>query len=142
MTIPEAFEEDSGTYMVRAMNLAGEAKCYCKLTVKSVSEPMEQEEVMRMKRVVETKETNVNVRREDVEHSPPEFQRLFQDLSVNAGDSVTLECSITGAPKPKVGILCRSRIWNVWKMDQRSGKWIIDSENGSLVQKMDHRFRK
>lgn len=104
LTIPEAFEEDSGTYMVRAINMAGEAKCYCKLTVKSVSEPMEQEEMMRMKRVVETKETQVKVRRDNLEQSPPEFQRLFQDLSVNAGDSVTLECSITGAPKPKVRI--------------------------------------
>ena len=90
--------------MVRAINMAGEAKCYCKLTVKSVSEPMEQEEMMRMKRVVETKETQVKVRRDNLEQSPPEFQRLFQDLSVNAGDSVTLECSITGAPKPKVRV--------------------------------------
>lgn len=94
--------------MVRAINLAGEAKCYCKLTVKTVSEPMEQEEVMRMKRVVETREMKVKVGREEVEHSPPEFQRLFQDLSVNAGDSVTLECSITGAPKPKVAYFCPS----------------------------------
>lgn len=113
LTIPEAFEEDSGTYMVRAINLAGEAKCYCKLTVKTVSEPMEQEEVMRMKRVVETREMKVKVGREEVEHSPPEFQRLFQDLSVNAGDSVTLECSITGAPKPKVAYFCPSWPWKM-----------------------------
>lgn len=50
----------------------------------------------------------VKVGREEVEHSPPEFQRLFQDLSVNAGDAVTLECSITGAPKPKVAYFCPS----------------------------------
>ncbi|XP_060064415.1 titin-like, partial [Ylistrum balloti] len=103
LTIPETFEEDTGNYMVRATNLAGEAKCYAKLSVKAPTQPIQEAEVMRIRRVVETKESNMIVKREDgLEQSPPEFQKLFQDMTVNAGDNVTFECVITGSPKPKV----------------------------------------
>ena len=74
------------------------------LNLKAIPEPMEAEEVMRMKRVVETKETTL-LQRDVHEQSPPEFQRLFQDKAVNAGEPVTFECSITGSPKPKVTLL-------------------------------------
>ncbi|KAK3083136.1 hypothetical protein FSP39_014900 [Pinctada imbricata] len=148
LTIPEAFEEDSGTYMVKAVNMVGEAKCYAKLSVKSIPEPMEAEEVMRMKRVVETKESKVLVQRDVHEQSPPEFQRLFQDKAVNAGEPVTFDCTITGTPKPKVtwffngqpvvsrdyqismeGNLYRLHIPEVF--DEDTGRFSITAENPS-----------
>lgn len=36
LTIPEVFSDDQGVYQARAVNLAGEAKCYSQLTVKPV----------------------------------------------------------------------------------------------------------
>jgi hypothetical protein len=40
----EAFVEDTGTYMVKAVNMVGEAKSYAKLSVKTTPEPMETSE--------------------------------------------------------------------------------------------------
>lgn len=88
LTIPEVFDEDSGTYTVKAANRAGEASCLAKLTVEPPPE-----ETMEKKKVS---------RREQVPHSPPEFGRLFHDVTAKPGDSVTFECTVTGSPKPKV----------------------------------------
>lgn len=63
---------------------------------------------MRMKRVVEIREMKVKVGREEVEYFSFEFQRFFQDLSVNVGDVVILECSIIGVLKLKVVYFCLS----------------------------------
>jgi hypothetical protein len=101
LTIPEAFVEDTGTYMVKAVNMVGEAKSYAKLSVKTTPEPMETSEVMKMRQIIQTKEETTLAKR-DVEQSPPEFQRLFHDMTVNAGEPVGIECSISGSPKPKV----------------------------------------
>lgn len=84
------FDEDSGNYAVRAVNSAGEATCVAKLTVEP---PPPEEEAMERKKVL---------RREQVPQNPPEFRRLFQDVTAKPGDSVTFECSVTGSPKPKV----------------------------------------
>ncbi|XP_012936768.1 uncharacterized protein LOC101859779, partial [Aplysia californica] len=89
LTIPEVFDEDSGDYKVKAVNPAGEATCVAHLTVA----PVPEEESMQRKRVA---------RGEAMPHTPPEFRKLFQDTSAQPGDSVTLECSVTGSPKPKV----------------------------------------
>ncbi|ESO99783.1 hypothetical protein LOTGIDRAFT_141582, partial [Lottia gigantea] len=82
LTIPEAFEEDTGVYSVRAVNVAGEAKCQAKLSVKS---PPEQPVIKRQVKML-----------------PPEFKTLFTDRAVAEGQPVTFECTITGSPRPKV----------------------------------------
>ncbi|CAG5126015.1 unnamed protein product [Candidula unifasciata] len=87
LTIPEVFDEDSGSYTVKAANRAGEASCVAKLTVETPPE-----ETMEKKKVS---------RREQVPQSPPEFGRLFHDVTAKPGDSVTFECTVTGSPKPK-----------------------------------------
>ncbi|VDI56857.1 titin [Mytilus galloprovincialis] len=103
LTIPEAFVEDTGTYMVKAVNMVGEAKSYAKLSVKTTPEPMETSEVMKMRQMIQTKESQeTKLVKKELEQSPPEFQRLFHDMTVNAGEPVNIECSISGSPKPKV----------------------------------------
>lgn len=99
LIIPETFGEDSGTFMVKAVNPAGEAKCYGKLLVKSEKQPG-MEQLTMVRRTVE-KATTVT-RTEEIKQSPPEFTKLFQDVSVKQGEPVMLECIITGTPKPKV----------------------------------------
>ncbi|XP_046554795.1 uncharacterized protein LOC124264120 [Haliotis rubra] len=94
LTIQEAFEEDSGTYMVKAVNVAGEAKCVSQLRVMPSPEPM-----TTVRRT--TTETRV-VRHEEITQAAPEFKKLFQDIRVRPGEPVTFECIITGSPKPKV----------------------------------------
>ena len=88
LTIPEVFEEDSGSYMVRAFNTAGQATCLARLTVTPAPE--------------DTMERRQAPRREHMPQRPPEFTKLFQDQTAKPGDSVTFECMITGSPKPKV----------------------------------------
>ena len=88
LTIPEVFEEDSGSYMVRAVNTAGQATCLARLTVTPTPE--------------ETMERRQAPRRQHIAPQPPEFTKLFQDQTAKPGDTVTFECVITGSPKPKV----------------------------------------
>ena len=99
LTIPEAFAEDNGTFMVKAANPAGEAKCYAKIVIKDEKIPGV-EQVTRVRRTVE-RVTKVT-RTEEIKQAPPEFTKLFQDLTVKEGEPVMLECIITGTPKPKV----------------------------------------
>ena len=37
LTIPEVFSDDMGVYQARAINPAGEAKCYAQLTVQQIT---------------------------------------------------------------------------------------------------------
>ena len=92
LSIPEVFVEDGGNYMVKATNKAGEAKCYSKLVVKPA---VPSDETM-------TKTIEVRRTMTEMQHSPPECLKLFQDKVVRPGDSVTFECVIVGSPKPKV----------------------------------------
>ena len=94
LTIPEAFEQDGGNYMVKAVNKAGEAKCYAKLLIKPPQQPATE---VTIRKAVETRRGAP-----DISHAPPEFVKLFQDKVARPGDAVTLECVITGSPKPKV----------------------------------------
>ena len=97
LTIPEAFEQDGGKYMVKAANKAGEAKCYAKLVVKPAQQPATEQ---MLRKAVEPRRAPA-----DLTHSPPEFIRLFQDKVSRPGDAVTFDCLITGAPKPKVELM-------------------------------------
>lgn len=80
--------------MVKALNKAGEAKCYAKLLVKPVPQPATE---VTIRKTVETRR-GVS----DITHAPPEFIRLFQDKVARPGDAITFDCLITGSPKPKV----------------------------------------
>ena len=94
LTIPEAYEQDGGNYMVKAVNKAGEAKCYAKLVVKPAQQPATE---LMIRKAAEPRRAPG-----DSMHSPPEFIRLFQDKVARPGEAVTFDCLITGSPKPKV----------------------------------------
>ncbi|XP_074642495.1 uncharacterized protein LOC141899810 [Tubulanus polymorphus] len=109
LTIPEVFAEDAGTFMVRAINPAGEAKCYAKLMVEAASpEDLSRKPVKTMTFVPREEPqrfapspVRVSLTRE-VSHYPPEFKELFRDQTVPLGDPVRFACVIYGNPKPKV----------------------------------------
>ena len=98
LTIPEAFEEDTGNYAVRAINRAGEASCSATLSVEPeevVEDEMDREQAKR-------REARPFFQRQQPKASPPEMKRRFQDVSARQGECVTFECEVTGTPKPKV----------------------------------------
>lgn len=96
--IPEVFREDGGNYMVKAINNAGEAKCYATLVIRQSTEKH-----MMKTRLVESSHSVVT---EHISgHTPPEFRKLFNDMRVRPGDSCKLQVGITGTPRPKVNEL-------------------------------------
>ena len=97
LAVPEAFCEDSGNYMVKATNLAGQAKCYAALVVKPLVETTE----TKMK-LVETTQRTVTEQKTVVAGQPPEFKKLFKDMKVRPGDRCQFEVVISGNPRPKV----------------------------------------
>jgi uncharacterized cupredoxin-like copper-binding protein len=99
LTIPEVFAEDAGNYMVKAVNAAGEAKCYATLTVKGASDKH-----MMKTRLVETSHTQRSG--SAVGHEAPQFIRLFKDMRVRPGEPCRLEVVITGSPRPSVSQTC------------------------------------
>lgn len=98
MTIPEVFKEDTGNYVVRAKNIAGEAKCYATLSVKTVGD----KHVVKTRVVEASHSESSNIM---AGHKPPEFQKLFHDLRVRLGKPCHFEVVITGNPRPVVHIL-------------------------------------
>ena len=88
LTIPEVFEEDAGSYMVQAVNSSGHATCLSRLNVL----PM----------LCESFDKETLLEKEHISQQPPEFKKLFQDVTAKPGDSVVFEAVITGSPKPRV----------------------------------------
>lgn len=97
LVIQEALPEDAGEYKVVAINSAGEASSKCVLNVTPQEEPKP------------TKEDDKNV--------APKFSKLLTDVLVSEGEKVTLECCVTGEPKPEV-------------------KWLLNNE--SIAPENDH----
>ena len=124
LIIPEVFAEDAGNYMVKAVNAAGEAKCYATLsvrpsvqeTIKTVQEqfeqqvPQQQQQVTMVQKQMTTVQQQIQMQQQQIQmqqvpaagHTPPEFQQLFQDKRCQSGEQIRFECVITGTPKPKV----------------------------------------
>ncbi|CAH1789041.1 unnamed protein product, partial [Owenia fusiformis] len=99
LVIPTAQPADAGCYQVKAINAAGEAKCYCGLFV---NQPGKMEKTL-TERITKTTSITRTMQQTVIPgQSPPEFKALFRDMRVGAGESVTFECIITGSPKPKV----------------------------------------
>ena len=96
LAIPEAFCEDSGNYMVKATNLAGQAKCYAALVVKPRGGTTE------IKTKLESMQQTVTEKTVVTGH-PPEFKQLFKDMKASPGSRCQFEVVISGRPRPKVG---------------------------------------
>ena len=98
LTIPEVFKEDSGNFMCRAVNMAGEAKCYASLVVK----PAMDAHVVKT-RLIEEAHTVVKVPTAvGITHQGPDFKTVFSDLRVKAGEPCKFDVTIHGNPRPRV----------------------------------------
>lgn len=96
LIIQEALPEDAGEYKVVAINSAGEASSKCVLNVTPV----------------ESDKSAIPPSTE----AAPKFSKLLTDVLVSEGDKVTLECCVTGEPKPEI-------------------KWLLNNE---LIPQNDH----
>ena len=106
LAIPEAFCEDSGNYMVKATNLAGQAKCYAALVVKPRGGTTEiKTKLESMQQTVTTEKSSGVTVKSGVTGHPPEFKQLFKDMKVTPGSRCQFEVIISGSPRPKVGTL-------------------------------------
>lgn len=97
LLIQEAFLEDMGEYKVVAINAAGEASSKCTLIVKpkdplNITDPA--------KRITTAPSFNGNGN--DAEDRRPRFEKLLTDILANEGETVEFQCSVAGAPTPKI----------------------------------------
>ncbi|KAG7188139.1 hypothetical protein KM043_013360 [Ampulex compressa] len=86
MKISSATPEDKGNYVVKAVNLHGEAKAFARLVVKSLSDFRKKEEFVQMEEKL----------------IAPIFKEIFEDRTVPEGISTKFECKVIGKPSPKI----------------------------------------
>lgn len=87
LKIEDARLEDKGVYTVKAINSAGEAKCFAHLIVKPI---------------VNAAETQTDTEPAEEKMVHPSFRELFADITVPEGGSAKFECIVSGRPAPKV----------------------------------------
>nr|CAB3264137.1 myosin light chain kinase, smooth muscle [Phallusia mammillata] len=81
LTLEQATDEDTGTYTCVAVNSEGQAKTSCQVSVTAAKKP----------------------EKKAAPSSPPKFTTLFDEyLRTQEGDTLTLECTISGSPLPSV----------------------------------------
>lgn len=90
LRIHSALPVDKGQYTVRAINKAGEAKCFSHVIVKAIS-------TFDAAAVPTKDEVHFEEKLEK-----PFFVETFSDVSVFTGESVKFECIVVGKPAPKV----------------------------------------
>jgi hypothetical protein len=89
LEIPELFMDDAGTYMVKAINIEGEAKCSSMLTIlPSINiTPM-----------------NIEQNQPQFDGFPPEFLQLFTDRSTAIHSIMKFDARLIGTTPLNVGI--------------------------------------
>ena len=97
LVISDSVTEDSGVYMSSATNSSGEAKSYGRLTV---SQQMTTSDGT-TSRSVNVDSSSGGIRPVG-SGQPPEFRKLFYDCNAKLGDSIRLDTTVLGSPKPKV----------------------------------------
>jgi hypothetical protein len=88
LEIPELFLDDAGIYMVKAINIEGEAKCEATLTILPSTHPIpvDTEQII-------TQSTG----------SPPEFLQLFTDRQTSVNSTMKFEARLIGTEPLNVG---------------------------------------
>ncbi|XP_064552464.1 uncharacterized protein LOC135438178 isoform X14 [Drosophila montana] len=86
LTIPQAYPNDAGSYVLSAKNLAGEAYSSCNIIVKG-----------RL-----PNETSDSEMASDIEPIRPAVHIPLKDVSIFEGKPVRLDCVIVGQPEPEV----------------------------------------
>lgn len=93
--IRNALASDKGQYTVRAVNKAGEAKCFSHVIVKAITTFEEAVKPSTDKVLFEDK------------FEKPIFVETFCDVNVSVGETVKFECIVVGKPAPKVSVTWR-----------------------------------
>lgn len=93
--IHDALASDKGQYTVRAVNKAGEAKCFSHVIVKAI---MTFEDAVKPS-------TDKVLFEEKLEK--PIFVESFGDVNASVGETVKFECIVVGKPAPKVSVARR-----------------------------------
>ncbi|XP_076170517.1 uncharacterized protein LOC143148247 isoform X3 [Ptiloglossa arizonensis] len=93
LKISPAIPEDRGNYVVKAINVHGEAKAFARLVVRSLGEFRGKEEFVQMEEKL----------------IAPTFKEKFEDRSVPEGISTKFECIVVGKPSPKIQWLFNDR---------------------------------
>lgn len=86
LIINEAFLKDAGVYIIKAVNLAGEASCACNVSVKG-----------RL-----PNETSDSELASDMEPIKPSVHLPLKNLNITEGTAIRLDCIIVGQPEPEV----------------------------------------
>lgn len=86
LIINEAFLKDAGVYIIKAVNLAGEASSACNVSVKG-----------RL-----PNETSDSELASDMEPIKPSVHLPLKNLAINEGKELRLDCIIVGQPEPEV----------------------------------------
>lgn len=86
LKILSAIPEDRGNYVVKAINIHGEAKAFARLVVRSLGDFRRKEEFVQMEEKL----------------IAPTFKERFDDRRVLEGVSTKFECIVLGKPSPKV----------------------------------------
>jgi len=88
--IHNALPEDKGQYTVRAVNKAGEAKCFSHVIVKAIST---------FDSAIKPSTDKVHF---EEKLEKPSFTETFpSDMNVFTGENVKFECIVVGKPAPK-----------------------------------------
>ncbi|XP_054013283.1 titin isoform X3 [Hylaeus anthracinus] len=93
LKISSAIPEDRGNYVVKAINVHGEAKAFARLVVRSLGDFRGKEEFIQMEEKL----------------IAPTFKERFEDRSVLDGVSTKFECIVVGKPSPKIQWLFNDR---------------------------------
>jgi len=91
--IHSALSADKGQYTVRAVNRAGEAKCFSHVIVKAIST---------FDDAVKYSSTDHQVHFEEKLEKPVFVETFPPHAYVSAGETVKFECIVVGKPTPKV----------------------------------------
>lgn len=93
--IHNALPIDKGQYTVRAINKAGEAKCFSHVIVKAIST---------FDSVTKSSSNEVHF---EEKFEKPEFIESFSDANLFIGEGIKFECIVIGKPTPKVSFIIR-----------------------------------
>lgn len=91
--IHNALPIDKGQYTVRAINKAGEAKCFSHVIVKAIS-----------KFDTAAKSSIDEVHFEEKLEKPIFIETFSEKVNIFTGESIKFECIVVGKPTPKVNI--------------------------------------
>nr|XP_023685183.1 titin-like isoform X1 [Paramormyrops kingsleyae]XP_023685184.1 titin-like isoform X1 [Paramormyrops kingsleyae] len=113
LVIAEAFPEDSGMFSVSATNSSGQATCTAQLLVQGEEEAILSKQTItvissekifqeQQASVIKVEDSKSELSLTEAASKPPAIVIGLNDTTITEGESVTLECQISGCPIPSV----------------------------------------